>query len=296
MLPAARIEKERQVILTEYLEHLNDIYSNLYFNSIEQIYPELEIDGNILGTVDTINKINIEDLIEYHTENCIIPNQVLVVRTCLSGYELNQLIAQVFPMVRSKPMTYHSMFPSFNVNVFQNNMIRIDTTDIHKGVGLLYSVPLKSSMRLPLQLLENILVSEQSDSLTDILRNQLGIIYGISSSINLYGMNSFFSLVTTFKHSNDIETVIEVIRNQFLQKVTEQQLDKVKMSMLIDTYVTINSCSGMIDSVLETSIFEDNVNFNKLYDKMKSVTVKIINSMLHLLANGNVYVLRNSNG
>ena len=131
LLPAARIEKERQVILTEYLEHLNDIYSNLYFNSIEQIYPELEIDGNILGTVDTINKINIEDLIEYHTENCIIPNQVLVVRTCLSGYELNQLIAQVFPMVRSKPMTYHSMFPSFNVNVFQNNMIRIDTTDIH---------------------------------------------------------------------------------------------------------------------------------------------------------------------
>lgn len=178
------LEREKNVIEQEISETLEDPHEHVFNLLFEELFNKHPLSFPITGTIETVRSITKDQLVNYYY------NQFLRSKICISAagkVNHNELVEKL----TLKPHISHTA----NLTVAKTPLTepertfliqnRPDLTQIHVAAAS-FTIPYSDSRRYGLTVLNNILGGTMSSRFFQQLREQEGLVYTISSFLDLY--------------------------------------------------------------------------------------------------------------
>jgi predicted Zn-dependent peptidase len=195
----------------------------------EIMWPGNPLGLSIAGTIDSVNSILREDIVDYRNSNYIPGNIVIVLCGNLDHDAIGSRIKKIFTgtmKTRSKP-----------AEAFCNNqsgpamkIIRKDTEQTHLCIGL-HSFGKDHKDRYALGLLHVILGANMSSRLFENIREKKGLAYEIGAEIKRYNETGAFVVHAGTEHKKAkeaIRCILEELRRVKEKHVTAGELKRAK--------------------------------------------------------------------
>lgn len=232
---AGDLEKEKNVIEQEITESLEDPREHVFTLLFEILFPEHPLSYPTVGTVRTIQSITRNDLVDYYY-NKILPSKVCI---SAAGKVNHDQVVEKFSKkkyvlyAKAPPVTQSPKIDIARVVIVQN---RPDLTQIHVVAAEL-TFSYKDDRRYGLTVMNNILGGTMSSRLFQRLREKEGLVYTVSSIIDLYSdigvLGAYY--VTDVKNFQRVTTAgLEEAMKLKQSGITQKEFER-----------TINFCKGM---------------------------------------------------
>lgn len=255
--PQHELEKERDVILDE-IQSYNDSPSELIYDDFEELlYPHDALGRNILGTVDTLEKFNSQDLKNY-TNRCHTTDEMVFFIT--GDLPFNKIIK-----LAERYFTHPATTRNFKRNLPIIGSSKIvkkpkDTWQTHCLMGT-EAFALNDTNRLPFVVLNNILGGPMMSSKLNLsIREHNGLAYNIESGISTYSdtgvFNIYFACDPKF-YSKCHRLVCEELKKLCDKGLSDRQIKlaqrQIEGQMLISSQNHENRILGMAKAFLHTN-------------------------------------------
>jgi predicted Zn-dependent peptidase len=258
--PENEIRKEKEVILDEILSY-QDNPSELIFDDFEElIYPKHPIGRNILGTEESLKKLEKEHLIEFIQREHHSDEMVLSLVGDIKSTKVNRIFHKYFGEVQlntekrllTSPVAAKSVRKEIDMETFQAHLI----------IGG-ESFSIHDSLRLPMILLNNILGGPTMNSkLSMNIREKYGIAYNLESNFTSYSDCGVFTtyLGTDKKWLKKSERLIQKeLRSLREKKLTSTGLHRAKQQLKGQFALGRESGVGMMHSMGKSLLMLDTV-------------------------------------
>jgi len=183
-IPALEVEKERTVILEELKMYRDLPQSYVYELLDELLWPKQPLGAPIIGTVDSVSRINRESLKNFKDEYYTASNMVISACGNLDASYLENQIKDKFARLNK-----HSLNKFIPVNELQDSVrIKVsfkDTEQTHMALGF-KSFRRDHPLRHALGLLHVILGGNMSSRLFNEVREKRGLAYEIGTLTKRY--------------------------------------------------------------------------------------------------------------
>ncbi len=246
--PEKELDKEKDVIIDEINSYLDSPYEQIYDDFEELIFDDHPLGMNILGTVDSVKKIDRNKILEFIKEN----------------YRTDQIVFSIvgdFPFEKIKKLStkYISNIPektnkkersSFKTYQPIQKEIKKDVYQTHCIIGnTAYGAHDKNKKSFIL--LNNILGGPAMNSRLNFgIREKYGFTYNIESSYTAFSDIGLFYIYlgTDLKHINkSIQLVHKELKNLRDRKLSPTQLQKAKRQIIGQiTLSEENNCNVML--------------------------------------------------
>lgn len=270
--PEDSIEKERSVILQEYFDYLDRPNSVGYENAYPEFFNETSFETSIIGTKESIKHITQKELVSYYNKFYRPERMIISVSGNFNQDIFNKYILKYFPNknvkhdniknnLMAKPSKLEKTFPT----KFEND-----------NIFFYYDVDTKNYKEfITLQLISNYIGGGFSSVLFQKIREELGLVYRISSFVENTAGNTGMMIYTTCTKDKN-ETVIEetkkAIRNL---EVTEKNFTEMKNIFLYEIYQIFDSSSSTAHRNLDSFVRYDNVyKINDIQDIVADITLE----------------------
>lgn len=286
--------KEKNVVLQEYYGNMSNpsfiIYQILIFNMMKDKYKRLTI-----GNPDTINSITISDINDYIKENYKFENAIFVIsgyfdeRTVLASIQ-DTILKYTKEKITIKPYVT-PQFKDNNIIIPKNTKKRIIVKHNHTSNQSAIYIGFKCYNILSykyyiLNCISKYLTGGIGSKLFNLLRNDQGVTYNVSSNLALYkkeGMFYFYVGADINKITIAIETILKELENIKKNEISKDDLKIVKTMTKRNLYSYTENIEDLKDYYgynevlgLNLSIADDLKNFNEVTpEKMKKVANEI---------------------
>jgi len=292
VLPAEEIEKERGTIIEELkmfydhpMRHIWTVWNGL-------LYGNQPAGWDIGGTIETVNEINRQQLLDYRDKNYAAQNTIICVSGHFDSGKARDLANRYFADFGAKepakkaPVAETQTKPE--VLIYQKDTHQ---TQIALGVRAFgYSYP----KRYALELLETILGGMFSSRLMEEVRFKRGLVYDVHTELSMDPDTG--SLAATANLNSDrLDEGIKVILGEFKKmrdgKVLAAELQRAKDNYIGKSAIMLESshAKGLFYSeqeLLEGRILEP----AEIYEKINQVNVDDIQAVAR-----DIFVVRNLN-
>lgn len=295
------IEKEKGVI-TEEINMYQDFPEDLAFELLtEMLYGDMNLARPILGTEDTIRSFNRDQIVQYFL-NMYDPSRMVISAVGnLNPDETFEILNSTLGSFNIK--AYEEIdTPSYKYDpVFQISGIEKDIEQMNLCMG--FTGPSTYSEDIfPLMVVNNILGGSMSSRLFQEIRENLGLVYSIESSITSYngaGMLSIYSGLNTeqaFNVAKLISKELQIIKRDY---ISEAELNKskehLKGSFILSLEGSFNKMYEMGKSLLHNKKIETPEDVMKEISDVDLTSIKRVVDMylnwehLNVSYVGNVY-------
>ncbi|NLM04752.1 MAG: insulinase family protein [Clostridiales bacterium] len=280
------IEKEKGVICEEinmYEDSPEDLAYDLLYQSI---FKTNSLGLPILGSIETVNKINREKIFEYMKEYYVPNNTVISVVGNFNDEDLLEVIKSRFSNWEKSDLPINeNRKPEYN---FQHITKVKDIEQIHLLLGL-KGISLDQDHRYPLIVLNNILGGSMSSRLFQNIREDKGLVYSIYSHASIYKEAGILSIYAGM-NPEDLDRVgsliYEELKDLKTKDLTESELNKSKEQIKGNYILSLESTSSRMNAIGKMELLLNTVySPEEIIKKIDQVNINDIKEVIEEIIN-----------
>ncbi len=240
------MEVERKTILEEIKMRKDTPAAFVWevYNSL--LYGSQPLGFTISGREEVLKRLSRLDIIGYMNKNFVSGNMVISIAGNVKTAETARLVEDCFGgFTKGKPACFTPVKENQkkpDVSIYHK---KTEQTQVYIGARTFsYEHPDFDVMHI----INGILGLNMSSRLFTILREREGLVYSVSSGNDFYTDTGNFSVHAGAGHQNVMRT-LKIILNEFGrlrdEKVTEEEMDRVKNCLTGYLYMVLDGSSGM---------------------------------------------------
>lgn len=281
------LDKERSVIIEE-LKMYEDSPEDLAYDLLtENIYKNDPLGMNIIGTEESLKKLNREKLLDYFNKYYVPNNSVIAIS---GNFNFNEIINKIEDKFKGwkkrsvnidiKKAEFKSCFLTKNKDIEQVNLAMS-----------LEAVPLENDEEVyALAVINTVFGGSISSRLFQKIREEKGLVYSIYSSQSLYrkcGELGIFASMSNDHLEEVYESIIEEIKIMKKDYLTEQEIKESKEQLKGSYILGLESTSSRMMSIGRSLLLNNKVESTddilKSIDNVDRETVKkVIDKIFNL--------------
>ena len=271
------LDKERSVIIEE-LKMYEDSPEDLAYDLLtENIYKHDPLGMNIIGTEESLNRLNREKLLDYFNKYYVPNNSVIAIS---GNFNFDEIInrhgtdsVKWDANVDIKKAEFKSCFLTKNKDIEQVNLAMS-----------LEAVPIESDKDVyALAVINTVFGGSISSRLFQKIREEKGLVYSIYSSQSLYrkcGELGIFASMSNEHLKEVYESIIEEIKIMKKYYLTDQEIKESKEQLKGSYILGLESTSSRMMSIGRSLLLNNKVESTddilKSIDNVDRETVKIV--------------------
>jgi predicted Zn-dependent peptidase len=290
------VDKEREVIFEEMKGDKMSNKKQLFESSINQIYNKRNENYSepIIGTVDTLNKINANLLKTFFDTYYHYDNSTFVVVGKMDHIEISNYLKKLvnkYPRSGAKTddikFTEYKSYPTMFIKSAPNNTQTIMMVNF-------YVHNLTELQKIQLSLLHHILTGNFMSILINELRVKRGLCYGIDSDNILIKNNDKYSGIIFIKVDADPNKIKEcltlILQFMLTKKINKSNFLNSKKSLHNIISFSFQTSKDYLYFFGNMLLNNENMTPTKIIELLKKTTLKDINNLINIIKNGDVYV------
>ncbi|MGL5348065.1 MAG: M16 family metallopeptidase [Peptostreptococcaceae bacterium] len=281
------IDKERSVILEE-LKMYEDSPEDLAYDLLtEGIYKESSLGMNIVGTVESLQRLNKELMLDYYNKYYVPKNSVISISGNFDFEEIVQKLETKFKNWQGDKVDIEVNTADFKSCFITKNK---DTEQVNLAISL-EAIPVENTEEVyALAIINTVFGGSISSRLFQKIREEQGLVYSIYSSQSLYKKCGEFGIFASMSNEN-LEDVYESIiyeikdlrKNYLTEKEIKESKEQLKGSyilglegtssrmMSIGKAMLLNKHVKTTDEILKYIDDVDKETINKVIDKIFNI-------------------------
>jgi predicted Zn-dependent peptidase len=286
VFPQKELKKEKDIIIDEINSYLDDPAELIFDEFEDQIFQGNPIGRNILGTAETLGKIERADVLQFLNDNYGTDEMVI---SSVGNISLNRLLKIITLNFGDIPLKIRRRQRVILDNYNPGNLIKEkDTFQVHSLTGT-RAYKVRDERRITLHLLNNILGGPGLNSRLNMsLREKNGYSYQTESHYTPYSdtgvMNIYFSC-----DKNKLNQCRNIISREFHklrnQKLGTLQLHKAKKQLIGQVAISAENYESLMFSMAKSyMIFNKFESLEEIKEKIDAITpeqlVEIANDVL----------------
>ena len=283
--PQEEIDKEKGVVLQEIYQ-TNDSPTSIIFDKyIEAAYPNQIFGQSILGTPESVNGLSKVDLHNYMDEFYHASNMLLSVAGNITHKEVIELVSQYFSQIKkseNKPADT-AVYCGGEYREIRN------LEQIHLVIGF-PSVSYKDDQFYTIQILDSVLGNGMSSRLFQKVREELGLVYSISSFNSSYSDSGIFSIYAA-TDKNNLSQLLTTIASEVkstTRNLQENEISRAKDKLISQILMSRESTSARAESLgYYYSHYNRYITKEELLKKISEITIEDIKNCTNSLLGSN---------
>ncbi|MEG1311574.1 MAG: pitrilysin family protein [Romboutsia sp.] len=272
------IEKERLVIIEE-LKMYEDSPEDLAYDLLtENIYVNNPLGMNIIGTTESLDEMNQEDLLNYFNKYYVPNNATISISGNFNFDEMVKKLDYKFKSWKQKEVTVEVEKAEFTPCFIAKNK---DIEQVNLAITL-EAVPIENTEEVyALAVINTIFGGSISSRLFQKIREEQGLVYSIYSAETLYqkcGEMGIFASMGLDNLKLVYESVLTEIKNMKLNYLTEKEIQESKEQLKGSYILGLESTSSRMMSFGKAMLLNKNVRTTddilKCIDDVNSEIVK----------------------
>lgn len=274
------LDKERSVIIEE-LKMYEDSPEDLAYDLLtENIYKHDPLGMNIIGTEESLNRLNREKLLDYFNKYYVPNNSVIAISGNFNFDEIINKIEEKFKVWKKRDVNVDIKKAEFKSCFLTKNK---DIEQVNLAMSL-EAVPIESDKEVyALAVINTVFGGSISSRLFQKIREEKGLVYSIYSSQSLYrkcGELGIFASMSNEHLKEVYESIIEEIKIMKKYYLTDQEIKESKEQLKGSYILGLESTSSRMMSIgralLLNSKVESTDDILKSIDNVDRETVKIV--------------------
>lgn len=274
------IDKERSVIIEE-LKMYEDSPEDLAYDLLtEHIYKEDPLGMNIIGTEESLKRLNKDKLLEYFNKYYVPNNSVIAISGNFDFDNIVKKIEEKFKSWEKREVSISIEKAKFN-NCFLTKNKDIEQVNLAMS---LEAVPLENDKEVyALAVINTVFGGSISSRLFQRIREEKGLVYSIYSAQSLYrkcGELGIFASMSNDHLEEVYGSIIEEIKrikaNYLTDKEIKESKEQLKGSYILGLESTSSRMMSIGRSLLLTDKLESTDDILKLIDDVDQETVKMV--------------------
>lgn len=296
IFPIKEVNREKNVILSEYREGLEDLESVSYDHLYDKAFKKNRLYYSVIGDEETISSFSREDLV-FRYDELIRPNRAtLVLVSPYSHVVIEELVKKYYSSWESKEVKNKKIKPLKNI---RGSYEIIDKGFEMSTLSILFSFPnLKEEYEGALKIINNKLGDSDNSLLFNEVRLKRGLCYDVYSSIELSKDLKTLEIYCATERDNigKVERVIKKTISDFkkgIYPIDDETLILMKKILKTNITTLTDDTFGLGSYILSNAIEgKDLLNYKNEFKKLEALDQFIINKVLNdLLKNPTVVVL-----
>ena len=286
LFDSEEIDKERQVILEE-LKMYEDSPEDLSYDLLtENIYKTDGLGMNIIGTKESLNNINRENILEYFNKYYVASNCVISMSGNFNFEEMIKLIEDKFNNLPQGEVKVEVTKPEFHPCFIAKNK---DTEQVNLAMSL-KAIPLENREdAYALSIVNNIFGGSISSRLFQNIRENKGLVYSIYSAPSLYRKTGELGIYASMSNENlkkVYNLVLEEIDNLRINGLTEQEIKESKEQLKGSYILGLESTSSRMMSIGKAMLLMKEVkNPNDIIESINNIDKERIDLIIDKVFN-----------
>lgn len=288
LFPEDAIEKERRAVINEIKQDMDSRWYKFqeFFKKTRYI-EHSPLQRRIGGTIDVIEKLNRQDLLDYWNKYFVPKNSYIFLIGNLSQSNIKDLFEQYFCKHKSNktflgyPEMSNKDFAERNVAIRNDKELQVNYMDlVFPSISTKADILLRIKQSIALIILGRLRTSR----LFQLLRYEKGLVYGITASDSQYPNlgNAFISSEVSSEH---LDEVIDLITKEVLSfKNTgplEKELDFTKNYLANSWLMSFDNPNSIAEWISDDFLWKDDILLPEDYIKLlNQVTVKSLVEMM----------------
>ena len=274
------LDKERSVIIEE-LKMYEDSPEDLAYDLLtEKIYKNDPLGMNIIGTEESLERLNREKLLDYFNRYYVPNNSVIAISGNFNFDEIINKIEEKFKVWEKRDVNIAIKKADFKSCFLTKNK---DTEQVNLAMSL-EAVPLENDEEVyALAVINTVFGGSISSRLFQKIREEKGLVYSIYSSQSLYrkcGELGIFASMSNDHLEEVYELIIEEIKIMKKHYLTDQEIkeskEQLKGSYILGLESTSSRMMSMGRSLLLNNKLESTDDILKSIDNVDRETVQMV--------------------
>ncbi len=244
--PQSEIEKECGVIIEEI-----NMYEDMPQSQAQQLFTSNMYKGqpagrDVLGTKDSVTKINREDFVAYHKKFYVPNNTVVVVAGSFDLPKMFELVKKHFSRTIKKPLP-KIIKTTDKQRTYNANVLYKPTDQSHLVFGF-HGVKIGHKDETALALVGSLLGGGMSSRLFTKLRDEMGVCYYVNAQMD--SATSYGSIEITAGVTNSrVQEVLNILLKEFKSLkntlVSEEEIKRTKQYMVGTMKLNLESSNSL---------------------------------------------------
>ena len=274
------LDKERSVIIEE-LKMYEDSPEDLAYDLLtENIYKNDPLGMNIIGTEESLNRLNREKLLDYFNKYYVPNNSVIAISGNFNFDEIINKIEEKFKVWKKRDVNVDIKKAEFKSCFLTKNK---DIEQVNLAMSL-EAVPIESDKEVyALAVINTVFGGSISSRLFQKIIEEKGLVYSIYSSQSLYrkcGELGIFASMSNEHLKEVYESIIEEIKIIKKYYLTDQEIKESKEQLKGSYILGLESTSSRMMSIGRALLLNNKVESTddilKSIDNVDRETVKIV--------------------
>ena len=274
------LDKERSVIIEE-LKMYEDSPEDLAYDLLtENIYKHDPLGMNIIGTEESLNRLNREKLLDYFNKYYVPNNSVIAISGNFNFDEIINKIEEKFKVWKKRDVNVDIKKAEFKSCFLTKNK---DIEQVNLAMSL-EAVPIENDKEVyALAVINTVFGGSISSRLFQKIREEKGLVYSIYSSQSLYrkcGELGIFASMSNEHLKEVYESIIEEIKIMKKYYLTDQEIKESKEQLKGSYILGLESTSSRMMSIGRALLLNNKVESTddilKSIDNVDRETVKIV--------------------
>ncbi len=274
------LDKERSVIIEE-LKMYEDSPEDLAYDLLtENIYKHDPLGMNIIGTEESLKRLNREKLLDYFNKYYVPNNSVIAISGNFNFDEIINKIEEKFKVWKKRDVNVDIKKAEFKSCFLTKNK---DIEQVNLAMSL-EAVPIESDKDVyALAVINTVFGGSISSRLFQKIREEKGLVYSIYSSQSLYrkcGELGIFASMSNEHLKEVYESIIEEIKIMKKYYLTDQEIKESKEQLKGSYILGLESTSSRMMSIGRALLLNNKVESTddilKSIDNVDRETVKIV--------------------
>ena len=274
------LDKERSVIIEE-LKMYEDSPEDLAYDLLtENIYKNDPLGMNIIGTEESLKRLDREKLLDYFNKYYVPNNSVIAISGNFNFDEIINKIEEKFKVWKKRDVNVDIKKAEFKSCFLTKNK---DIEQVNLAMSL-EAVPLENDKEVyALAVINTVFGGSISSRLFQKIREEKGLVYSIYSSQSLYrkcGELGIFASMSNEHLKEVYESIIEEIKIMKKYYLTDQEIKESKEQLKGSYILGLESTSSRMMSIGRALLLNNKVESTddilKSIDNVDRETVKIV--------------------
>ena len=274
------LDKERSVIIEE-LKMYEDSPEDLAYDLLtENIYKHDPLGMNIIGTEESLKRLNREKLLDYFNKYYVPNNSVIAISGNFNFDEIINKIEEKFKVWKKRDVNVDIKKAEFKSCFLTKNK---DIEQVNLAMSL-EAVPIESDKEVyALAVINTVFGGSISSRLFQKIREEKGLVYSIYSSQSLYrkcGELGIFASMSNEHLKEVYESIIEEIKIMKKYYLTDHEIkeskEQLKGSYILGLECTSSRMMSIGRALLLNNKVESTDDILKSIDNVDRETVKIV--------------------
>lgn len=283
------IEKERLVILQELGQSIDEPDEMVFENLQSMTYKNHPMGRSILGTADTVNSINVDDLKEFMAKHYTAENMILSATGNVNHDEFVALAEKHFANLNHGTDDVYTA-PTYTAGEYisHKELEQVHVVLSYEGFGISHPAYYAANIWV------SILGGGMSSRLFQEVREKRGLAYNVYSYLSNHSDCGTFGIYAgTGKDS--VDELLEVIDKEVeksLTTITEAELNRAKAQLIAGVRMSQESTDSRMGRIARNLfVYKRFVPLSEIIEQVQAVDIEAVQNAGKLLSNKNTRAL-----